>query len=367
MTDLAHDPARTDEPPPREPPPATNGRTPEPDPLSRLMAELDARAVNGNEVGNQPPAVVIVPELGITGKSTVEIFGRMKSGKTFFTLDLACSLASGTPWRGHDLAARPVLYLIGEGTPGLGSRVRAWKHHRGVHDLAGLTFQPTRLTLSRDDDFRALLAWVKTRGPYGLVVVDTLARYSVGANENSSEMRTIVDRAETIRDECSADAPLIVVHHSGHGNSDRGRGDSGIEAACDLIVRTTKDGDKHAAEVLEDRHAPSGRTLRFRLDAVPEARETGEDDDPAVVVPDMDTTSDFLPDSRRHVLDALASIQIGANWVSAGAWLDASGMPATTFYRCRKDLVVRQWVEVDETGRHPRYRVAPDTPSEQGF
>lgn len=328
------------------------------DPLARLMSELDARAVTGNEVGNMPPAKIIIPELGITEKSTVEVFGRMKSGKTFFTLDLACSLASGTPWRGHKLKGRRVLYLIGEGTPGLGSRIRAWKYQRGVDDLSYLTFQPTRLTLDNEDHFRALLAWVEVRGPFGMIVVDTLARYSAGVEENSSRMQLVVDRAEAIRDRATRDGPLVIVHHSGLGNADRGRGHSSIEGACDLIVKTTKDGGKYAAEVIENRHGPTGAMLRSTLESVPEAREPGEDHDPAVIVPDLATTDDFLPDSRRHVLDALESVQVGDQWVSSGLWHDASGMPATTFHRAKKDLVVREWVEVDDSGRHPRYRVA---------
>lgn len=367
---------RRTEPDPAEPPPAEPGGD-GPDPLARLMAELDARAMDGDAVADQPPATVIVPELGITERSTVEIFGRMKSAKTFFVTDLFCSITAGVPWRGHELQPRRGLYLIGEGTPGLGARIRAWKYDRGVTALPNAIFQPTRLTLNRTEDFQALLAWVKARGPFGFVVVDTLARYSAGAEENSSQMQVVVDRAEAIRDAAGPDSPLIVVHHSGRGSQDHGRGHTSVEAACDLIVRTSIDGRRMSAEVLENRHGPAGTILRSTLEPVPEAREPGEHHDPAVIVPDLDTTSEFLPDSRRHVLDALVAIAIGDEWISSGRWHDATeGMPASTFHRAKKDLVLHGHVEVDDTTKHPRYRPTPPTddtaatpadPSDQDF
>jgi hypothetical protein len=54
------------------------------------------------------------------------LFGDPASGKSLLALDWAASLATGLPWRGHQAAPSPVVYLAGEGHFGIKRRLLAW-------------------------------------------------------------------------------------------------------------------------------------------------------------------------------------------------------------------------------------------------
>ena len=59
------------------------------------------------------------------------LYGGPGKGKSFFAIDLACCVATGTPF--HDQAVRQgaVFYIAGEGHQGLARRLRACStHHR---------------------------------------------------------------------------------------------------------------------------------------------------------------------------------------------------------------------------------------------
>lgn len=65
------------------------------------------------------------------------IYGPFGSGKSFYTLDLALSVASGLPYLGqYEVAVGPVCYIAAEGGSGLAKRIRAWQHARLANDDA---------------------------------------------------------------------------------------------------------------------------------------------------------------------------------------------------------------------------------------
>src|SRR5690606_11723274 len=43
------------------------------------------------------------------------IFGEPGCGKSFISIDLGCSIATGTPWHGHEVKQGMVIYIAGEG------------------------------------------------------------------------------------------------------------------------------------------------------------------------------------------------------------------------------------------------------------
>ena len=47
-------------------------------------------------------------------------------GKSFFAIDFACCVATGTPWHGEKVIKGPVVYIAGEGHGGLARRFAAW-------------------------------------------------------------------------------------------------------------------------------------------------------------------------------------------------------------------------------------------------
>jgi RecA-family ATPase len=65
------------------------------------------------------------------------IFGDPGCGKSFLAVDIALSVATGTPFHGRDTKQGSVFFIAGEGHNGLARRFAAWSQARGV-SLAGV-------------------------------------------------------------------------------------------------------------------------------------------------------------------------------------------------------------------------------------
>ena len=63
------------------------------------------------------------------------LFADPGAGKTTVAVDIAYSVATGTPWNGRHAEQGHVLYVVGEDLDGVKKRAQAWGVHRGV-DLA---------------------------------------------------------------------------------------------------------------------------------------------------------------------------------------------------------------------------------------
>jgi len=72
------------------------------------------------------PAKWVVKDI-IEEDSVVSIFGQPKSGKSFITVDMACSVALGRNWHGHETEQGSVVYLAGEGMRAISRRFLAWQ------------------------------------------------------------------------------------------------------------------------------------------------------------------------------------------------------------------------------------------------
>jgi hypothetical protein len=101
-----------------------------------------------------------------------------------------------------------------------------------------------------------------------LIIGDTLARLSAGANENAGQdMGLVVRRFDRIRTECNAH--FMLIHHSGKNAAAGSRGWSGIRAAVDTEIEVTDSPAGRCCEITKQRDlATKGDRIGFRLDAV---------------------------------------------------------------------------------------------------
>ena len=188
------------------------------------------------------------PEFVIAGlietESLAAIFGKPGSGTSFVAIDMAASVASGTPYHGRDVLQGPVIYIAGEGHNGWKRRLRAWEKYHGV-DLSDAPLRFSRRATSlldpaaADEVITAIDAVTQAEGkPPRLVIVDTLARNFGAGDENSTkDMAAFVASLDSIKGRfpgCS----VLLVHHTGHGEGDRARGSSVLLAALDAEFRT---------------------------------------------------------------------------------------------------------------------------------
>lgn len=72
----------------------------------------------------------------VEADSLALMFGDPGCGKSFAAIDLACCIATGTPWHGNKTTPGAVFYIAGEGQNGLMRRFAAWSQHNAV-PLAG--------------------------------------------------------------------------------------------------------------------------------------------------------------------------------------------------------------------------------------
>ncbi len=204
------------------------------------------------------------------------LYGDSNTGKTFFALDLALHIASGRPWRGHDVDAGGVLYLALEGSHGIRNRVAAFKlHHKCGEAEFPFAVVPVSIDLCNASvDAGRVVEAVRTAAermgvPVKLVVVDTLSRAMAGGNENSPEdMGALVNHIDHIRQ--VAPAHVLAVHHSGKDSARGARGHSLLRAATDTEIEVSRDTltGVSIARVTKQREMELGGTYGFTLHRV---------------------------------------------------------------------------------------------------
>lgn len=171
----------------------------------------------------------------IWAQSTVGILaGSPRAGKTWLSLDLAVSIASGTPCLGTFPVERqgPVLLFLAEDAPEAArQRVEGICRHRGlaIADLDIHLITAPALRLPLPEDTQKLFATVASIKPV-LLVLDPFVRIHAGIDENNAGevSRLLADLRLLQR---THEVSILVVHHlrkngSGSpGEALRGSGD----------------------------------------------------------------------------------------------------------------------------------------------
>lgn len=170
------------------------------------------------------------------------LFGGSGTFKSFIALDFALHVAHGLPWMGRRTQQGAVTYIAAEGGGGLMSRIVAWHRARRLSwDTIKDSFRviPKAMDLTAD-------AWriVEAEQAAGhvpvLVVVDTLSQTYAGeensANEIAAYFREIGERFRSLW-HCA----VAIIHHSGHGATERPRGSSVMRANLDWMLGVFRD------------------------------------------------------------------------------------------------------------------------------
>lgn len=200
-----------------------------------------------------PPEPLIGDNLLYTG-TTAWLVGASGTYKSFLALDWACCVATGTSWLGREVKKGRVLYLTLEGSTGFAKRLPAWMSARGA-DYGALMGS---IQFIRDVKFmaqpdKAMIIEDAKRGQYALIVIDTQARATSGATENSKEeLDPFVDMLTEISRDTGA--TILTVHHSTKAGGDALRGHSSIEGAADTVLwlRRPDQESKKAAKDIAD-------------------------------------------------------------------------------------------------------------------
>jgi hypothetical protein len=208
------------------------------------------------------------------------VFGDPAAGKSFLTIDLGASIATGTSFHGRATKPGAVIYIAGEGHGGLARRRMAWEAERSVSldgaplfasTVAGNFLDPT----TTEEVIAAIRATANTEGPPVLIVVDTLARNFGAGDENSTQdMNRFIAAIDQTRAQWPGCAALVV-HHTGHGNKTRSRGSFALTGAVDAEYRVEKDGMAMTVTNTKMKDGPPPAPMGFDLVEIMGATDTG--------------------------------------------------------------------------------------------
>jgi hypothetical protein len=225
----------------------------------------------------KPPAWLIkdvVPKAEL-----MVLFGESGSGKSFVVLDMAGAIARGTPWLAQRTQRGRVLYVVAEGRGGFGNRIRAYCGSHGVdpRELDGwLTVIADAPNLMQRDDAAEVVRTAAAAGGADVIVLDTFAQVTPGANENAAE-----DVGKALAN-CKAihratGALVVLVHHTGKDHSRGARGWSGLKAAADAEIEVARSVAGRTIRVSKQKDGKDGRVWGFELDQVVLGRDEDGD------------------------------------------------------------------------------------------
>ena len=203
------------------------------------------------------------------------LYGDSNSGKTFLAIDMGAAISRLARWMGRNTAGGLVIYLATEAAASVRMRVRAYQRFYRVR-LPGFVIVQSPINLyDGDADVTAVLALIdelekRTGLKVSLIIGDTMARISAGANENSGEDMGVVLKNTSLIIEASR-ATFLWIHHCGKDQARGMRGWSGMRAAIDTEIEIIADDvtGLRSAEITKQRDLPGkGDRIGFRLEPV---------------------------------------------------------------------------------------------------
>lgn len=171
----------------------------------------------------------IIPGL-IASSAVTAITGDAGAGKTTFATALAGCVACGTEFLGRESLQRPVLILDRENTaPIVQERLTRLR----IQDGSGLRIWGGWLPdEAPEPGASVILEWVDRCNPKPLIIVDSLIAFLDGDENDAQVVRAFMQQLRNLAD---AGAAVVVLHHSGKGESSRKyRGSSDFKASIDV-------------------------------------------------------------------------------------------------------------------------------------
>jgi hypothetical protein len=175
----------------------------------------------------------------LPASSVAIMYGESTAGKTFIAIRMALSVAMGWHFSGQPNAETGlVMYVVGEGQGGFGSRLEAWMNHTSER-ITNLHLHDGPVDLS---DPTAVTAFIgkcrRLPEPLKLIVFDTLAKCMPGVDENSAqETGVVLDALGMIQR--ATGATVLVLHHTQKADATKYRGSSAIYAGVDTAILIT--------------------------------------------------------------------------------------------------------------------------------
>lgn len=233
---------------------------------------LDVHQLEARSAATRWAVKGMVPEASVG-----MIFGASGTFKSFIALDYALHRAWGLKWCGQRTRQAVPVFVAAEGGAGLIKRIKAWHLAHGL-DWRDCAMRVVILPLLLTRQAQALADAIKATGVQpGDIVIDTMSQTFEG-NENAADevagyLRALQQHLAAVF-QCS----VIVVHHNGHGATERPRGSSALMANVDFMFGVFRAGDDSMVSTVECLKVKDGE--RFKpIDFLLTAQRLGTDSD----------------------------------------------------------------------------------------
>ena len=201
------------------------------------------------------------------------VAGASRSGKSFLALETGLCVAEARRLFGLKVKHGAVVYQAGEGAVGVKKRLRAWRQHHGrswTRETPFVLLQRPIDIYHSSEEVDQLIAEIIAHAkvfddPLRLVVIDTLATATPGADENSGrDMSTVLGNVAQISEKCACH--VMLVHHLNAGNQ-KLRGHTSVYANVGQVILVERDEDTGIRTVRLDKQKDDedGRTMKFEL------------------------------------------------------------------------------------------------------
>lgn len=308
---------------------------------------------------------------GIKERATLAIkYGASGSLKTFTELDELLSIAANRPYHGRKVNGGAAVLIAGEGHKGLARRVIGLAEKRG-YDLATIPFYLTTapvefLNPADVAALRPLLDEIAQKQPIAAISIDTLSRCFGPGDENATkDMNRFVAEVDALRRDYGA--AVTVLHHVGHGDSQRERGAYALRGAADWrwLVEHNKGVAKLTCKKAKDHEEPA--PIAFKAEQYHLAGQFDEEGRPVTTLVLREVEAKQVESKRQlsatnqQALDALRKIQHG-DPVHLDEWreefysastADNQAAKQKAFARARKNLVALGLIQC----RDDRYQI----------
>jgi len=210
----------------------------------------------------------LIPVAGL-----VDIWGKPKCFKSFWTLDLMLHVAMGWEYRDRVVQQGTVVYCAFEGAHGYKKRIEAIRRHYELEDgqHVPLYIMPGQANLIADHKTLIADITAQLNGEMPIcVVLDTLNKSLMGSESKDTDMSAYVRAAEAIRD--AFKCVVIIVHHCGLDDT-RPRGHTALPGAVDAQLAVAREGNAVTVTVEMMRDGPEETVVTSMVEVV----EVGQD------------------------------------------------------------------------------------------
>jgi hypothetical protein len=276
--------------------------------------------------------------------------GSSKVGKTWLLLDLAISVATGTPFLKWPTTAGKVLVINFEiHRAFIKVRLQKITARKGLTDVGNLNFWNLR---GRGADFEKMLEQIIERiknERYALIILDPVYKLLIGRSENTAgAIGALCHQIEQLSEKTGA--AVVYGHHFSKGNQakraamDRLSGSGMFARDADTIITFTQHEEENCFAVeMTLRNLPPQPpfVVQWCYPVMVERRDL----DPA----DLKRGEDA--DERDDDLELLVDL-LDEKPLTTGQWqaaADGEGYSRATFYRMKQKLVAARRVTMDQT------------------